>query len=79
MALTDAKREGNARHLEELKAKGWKKVTVWLSPDAQATVADLKVAHGSFNGGLEALNRGTPQSAKPKIDLQGKIGIHSKA
>ena len=53
MALSDAKREGNARHLEELKKAGWKKVTVWLSPQAQGAVHDLKEAHGSFNAGLE--------------------------
>ena len=55
MAISEAKARGNREHLERLKAQGWKKVMVWLSPDAQAALERLKLEHGSVNAGLESL------------------------
>ena len=55
MAISEAKRRGNREHLQRLKEQGWRKITVWLSPEAQAVLDRLKAEHGSINAGLESL------------------------
>lgn len=55
MAISTAKAKGNREHLQRLRDKGWRKVTVWLSPEALAVLERLKAEHGSVNAGLESL------------------------
>ena len=51
---TDAKREGNARHHDSLKAVGKAKKTFWLEPDTIVALERLKAVYGSNDKAVNA-------------------------
>lgn len=62
---TDSRRKASADFHAKRKAAGWKKVTVWLPPEALAQLAKLKAAHGSNDGAVQALLNAKPPAADP--------------
>lgn len=52
---TEARRKASAAYHEKRKASGMKKVTVWLSADAQAALERMKDQHGSKDAVIETL------------------------
>lgn len=50
---TDSRRRASAVYHAKRKAAGLQKVTLWLSPEAQEALEQLKVEHGSKDKAAE--------------------------
>lgn len=55
VSQTDARRAASAAYHAKRKEAGMKKVTVWLSPEAQEALERLKDKHGSKDKAVETL------------------------
>lgn len=55
VSATDARRAASAAYHKRRAEAGMKKVTVWLSPEAQDALEKLKDVHGSKDKAVDAL------------------------
>lgn len=60
---TEPRRKASADYHAKRKAAGWKKVTVWLPPEALARLAELKAVHGSNDAAAQAWLGSKPEAA----------------
>lgn len=76
---TDSRRKASADFHAKRKAEGWRKVTVWLSPEAVAKVDALKKAAGSADDVHRQAILAWPGPGAPPMVPQVKPKVAPKA
>lgn len=51
---SDAQRRASAAHQARLRAEGWRRVSLWLSPDTLAALRRLEALYGSATEAVKA-------------------------